>query len=43
MKCYYDHTQGHVLDYYAGDIPFQYKVDGRHTEFIGNLASTVLQ
>ena len=52
MKCYYNHTHCHFLDYfndpilddaviYAGDIPFQYnKVEGRYTEFIGSPKGT---
>ena len=55
MKCYYDCTHGCFLDYfndpilddaviYAGDIPFQYNmVEGRYTEYIGNLVGAVLQ
>ena len=53
MKCSYDHTHDHFLDYfndpipddaviYTGDIPFKYnKVEGRYTQFIGNLATTI--
>ena len=44
---YYDCTHHHFLDYftnpipddaviYTGDIPFQYKIEARCTEFIGN-------
>ena len=53
MKCYYDCTHGHFLDYFndnilddavihSGDIPFQYnKVEGMYTEFISNQAGAV--
>ena len=52
MKCYYNHTQHHLLNYfydptlddaviYAGDIPFWYNIEGRYTEFIDNLIGTV--
>ena len=52
MKCFYDCTHGHFLDYfndsipddaviYADDVPFQYKkVEGRYTEFICNPTGT---
>ena len=52
MKCYYDCTHCCFLDYfndpipddaviYVGDKPFQYKIEGRYTEFIGNPIGTV--
>ena len=49
MKCYYNHSHCCILDYfnepipddavmYTGYIPFQYdKIEGRYTEFMGNL------
>ena len=48
IKCSYNHTHHHFLDYfndhipddsviYTSDIPFQYsKIEGRYTKFIGN-------
>ena len=52
MKCYYDQTHCHFLDYfndpimddaviYIDNIPLQYnKIEGRYTEFIGNPIGT---